>query len=61
MTVQLHEEIRLNTEATHYEIAIKLDSWHPVIFELKPQLRSAYTHPLALPEVASDRFLIPLD
>lgn len=61
VTIQLHEEVRRNPETEQFEIAIKLESWQPIIFELEPQLRATYANPLDLPEGASERFLIPLD
>ena len=61
VSIQLHEEVRRNPETKQFEIAIKLDSWQPIIFDLEPQLRATYANPLDLPEGASERFLIPLD
>ena len=61
VTIQLHEEVRRNPETEQFEIAIKRDSWQPIILELEPQLRATYANPLDLPEGASERFLIPLD
>ena len=60
MTIQVYEEIVLNSDSAGFTIAHRLLSWDPVLAVLDPALRAARERPLSMPEGASDRFLEPI-
>lgn len=60
VTIQVYEEIVLNSDSAGFTIAHPLRTWEPVLAVLDPALRSARERPLPMPEGASDRFLDPI-
>ena len=60
VTIQVYEEIVLNSDSAGFTIAHRLLSWDPVLAVLDPALRAARERPLSIPEGASDRFLEPI-
>lgn len=60
VTIQVYEEIVLNSDSAGFTIAHPLLSWDPVLSVLDPALRSARERPLPMPEGSSDRFLEPI-
>ena len=60
VTIQVYEEIVLNSDSAGFTIAHRLLSWDPVLAVLDPALRAARERPLSMPEGASDRFLEPI-
>ena len=60
VTIQVYEEIVLNTQSVGFTIARPLHTWDPVLAVLDPALRSARQRPLPMPEGSSDRFLEPI-
>lgn len=60
VTIQVYEEIVLNSDSAGFTIAHRLLSWDPVLAVLDPALRAARERPLPMPEGASDRFLEPI-
>lgn len=60
VTIQVYEEIVLNSDSAGFTIAHRLLSWDPVLAVLDPALRAARERPLPMPEGSSDRFLEPI-
>ena len=60
VTIQLYEEMCVSEDGTSLNTARPLDSWDPILAVLEPALRDARARCLALPEGASDRFLVPV-
>lgn len=50
----------VSEDGTSLNTARPLDSWDPILAVLEPALRDARARCLALPEGASDRFLVPV-
>ena len=60
VTIQVYEEIVLNSDSAGFTIAHPLRTWDPVLAVLDPALRAARERPLPMPEGSSDRFLEPI-
>ena len=60
VTIQVYEEIVLNSQSAGFTIAHPLHTWDPVLAVLDPALRAARERPLPMPEGSSDRFLEPI-
>ena len=60
VTIQVYEEIVLNTQSAGFTIAHPLHTWDPVLAVLDPALHTARQRPLPMPEGSSDRFLEPI-
>ena len=60
VTIQVYEEIVLNSQSAGFTIAHPLRTWDPVLAVLDPALRAARERPLPMPEGSSDRFLEPI-
>ena len=60
VTIQVYEEIVLNSDSAGFTIAHPLHTWDPVLAVLDPALRTARQRPLPMPEGSSDRFLEPI-
>lgn len=60
VTIQVYEEIVLNSDSAGFTIAHPLRTWDPVLAVLDPALRTARERPLPMPEGSSDRFLEPI-
>lgn len=60
VTIQVYEEIVLNTQSAGFTIAHPLHTWDPVLAVLDPALCTARQRPLTIPEGSSDRFLEPI-
>lgn len=60
VTIQVYEEIVLNSQPAGFTIAHPLRTWDPVLAVLDPALRAARERPLPMPEGSSDRFLEPI-
>ncbi len=61
VTIQVFEEMCVSEDGTSLDIARPLDSWDPILAVLEPALREARAQCLALPEGASDRFMVPVE
>ena len=61
VTIQVFEEMCVSEDGTSLDIARPLDSWNPILAVLEPALREARAQCLALPEGASDRFMVPVE
>lgn len=60
VTIQVYEEIVLNSQSAGFTITHPLHTWDPVLTVLDPALRAARERPLPMPEGSSDRFLEPI-
>ena len=60
VTIQVYEEIVLNSQSAGFTITHPLHTWDPVLAVLDPALRAARERPLPMPEGSSDRFLEPI-
>ena len=60
VTIQIYEEIVLNSQSAVFTITHPLHTWDPVLAVLDPALRAARERPLPMPEGSSDRFLEPI-
>ena len=60
VTIQVYEEIVLNTQSAGFTIARPVHTWDPVLTVLDPALRTARQRPLPMPEGSSERFLEPI-
>lgn len=60
VTIQVFEEMCVSEDGTSLNTARPLDSWDPILAVLEPALRDARARCLALPQGASDRFLVPV-
>ncbi len=61
VTIQVFEEMCVSADGTSLDIARPLGSWDPILAVLEPALREARAQCLALPEGASDRFMVPVE
>ena len=57
VTIQVYEEVVLNSNSAGFTIAHPLRTWDPVLAVLDPALRTARDRPLPMPEGSSARFL----
>ena len=57
VTIQVYEEVVLNSNSAGFTIAHPLRTWDPVLAVLDPTLRTARDRPLPMPEGSSARFL----